>query len=302
MIRTRRRPLVAVAPLALVCLVATAGTVSARSASALPVPTTEDPEYLECVRERRAEGDSREEAVEYCRDLADVATDLPEITTDPVDDPTITTAEPDEPDEPAEVDDPTTTEGADDPEGPSDDPVEEEPDDAVLLTTDDDTDGVPIAAVVAAAVVFLMLGLAIGALVGRRKAAQPLPTPLAGGAMIPATAPQVVAPVAVPVTENRAAEDRRVLVATLVELADQMPSDALKEQIHAQLLQVGVQEVVVQRGEPFDPQRHRGIDTFPSPEPGMDQKVAHTERCGYTDGGTVLRVPEVVVYRDDPSA
>jgi molecular chaperone GrpE (heat shock protein) len=96
-------------------------------------------------------------------------------------------------------------------------------------------------------------------------------------------------------------EHRRLLVAELIDLRDRVGSDALRDEIAARLRDVGVEELSVTQGEMFDASRHRGVDTVPVGDPGWNQRVASTERPGYSDAGQVLRPPEVTVYRYEQS-
>ena len=93
------------------------------------------------------------------------------------------------------------------------------------------------------------------------------------------------------------AEARQVLVHQLIAVRDRVASDALRQEIRAALQKVGVHEIVVEAGTPFDPQLHIGTDAVAVPNPEWDQRVATTEHPGYYCGDCVLRPPSVVVYR-----
>jgi len=94
-----------------------------------------------------------------------------------------------------------------------------------------------------------------------------------------------------------AGAQRARLAAALIDLRDRLESDALDAEISAALASSGFREVTVAPGSPFDPEQHRGVDWEPTHDPEHDKLVAHTDRPGYVDGTTVLRPPEVVVYR-----
>jgi len=50
-------------------------------------------------------------------------------------------------------------------------------------------------------------------------------------------------------------------------------------------------------GELFDAVRHNPVGTEPTTDPAADLRVASTVRLGYTDHGSVVRTPDVIVYR-----
>lgn len=58
----------------------------------------------------------------------------------------------------------------------------------------------------------------------------------------------------------------------------------------------GVREIVAD-GQRFDPRLHEAFGTEPAGRPELHDTVAETVRRGYADGGRVIRVPQVVVYR-----
>ena len=88
----------------------------------------------------------------------------------------------------------------------------------------------------------------------------------------------------------------RPLVATLIDLSDRVSSGALRAEIIAALAQTGVQVVEPAQGAAFDANRMRGVGNAPAPDPGWVGRVASTERAGFVDAGTVVRLPDVVVY------
>lgn len=83
---------------------------------------------------------------------------------------------------------------------------------------------------------------------------------------------------------------------TLVDLADRVSSQALRAEILAALGRAGVRSLEPAVGEAFDATRMRGVGGTPAPDASWVGRVAATERPGFQDGNTVLRLPEVVVY------
>lgn len=172
---------------------------------------------------------------------------------------------------------------------------------------------VPVAIALAAST------LVVGFVAGRARR-RPV-DPFAGGATAPAavpgpvppasprpldpspttpTGPAAAAPVAAVDPEAaRAGADRDQLVATLIDLAFEARSEAVRGLIVQQLAVVGVEPVVVSPGERFDPSRHRGIHAESAGEPDQAETIAAMERPGWIDRGRVLRPPEVVVRRWD---
>lgn len=51
-------------------------------------------------------------------------------------------------------------------------------------------------------------------------------------------------------------------------------------------------------GAPFDPQHHHAVDRLPTHDPAQHNTVM-TDRPGWVDGGRVLRLPDVIVYRNE---
>ncbi len=102
---------------------------------------------------------------------------------------------------------------------------------------------------------------------------------------------------AAPGVQSPPAVDRsRPLVVTLIDLSDRVSSGALRAEIIAALAQAGVQVLEPAQGAAFDANHMRGVGSAPAPDAGWVGKVAATERAGFVDGGTVVRLPEVVVY------
>jgi hypothetical protein len=124
-------------------------------------------------------------------------------------------------------------------------------------------------------VVLLIVGCGLAALVAEQLS---VATP-ASGAAVPALS-----------------GDRDVLIAACVELGDLVPSESLRRRVRGALEQVGVHAVEVEQGATFDAAGSRVVDRVPTSDPGLNNRVARTERVGYVDRGHPLREPEVVVY------
>jgi hypothetical protein len=92
------------------------------------------------------------------------------------------------------------------------------------------------------------------------------------------------------------ADGRQALIATLIELGDLVDDDETAA-VRATLARAGVQVVDVTPGTAFDRSEHHAIDVTPTDDRALDGLVAGTVRPGYRDGRTLLREPEVAVYR-----
>ncbi len=86
------------------------------------------------------------------------------------------------------------------------------------------------------------------------------------------------------------------LIGSLIDLADRVPSEALRVEIVGALARAGVQSIEVPAGTPFDAAMMRGVGSAPAPEPAAVGRVATTDRPGFRDGQRVIRLPDVVVY------
>jgi hypothetical protein len=74
----------------------------------------------------------------------------------------------------------------------------------------------------------------------------------------------------------------------------------LVEVLRAALVQANVHELPT-KGESFDPSRHIAVDNVHTHDRALDDRIAYAHKPGYRDGGRVLRLPEVVVYRNEPA-
>lgn len=92
------------------------------------------------------------------------------------------------------------------------------------------------------------------------------------------------------------AAERRALLELLIYAWDRARSPGVWERLTTGLAAIGV---IVERpdGAAFDPARHEvgGVQT--TDDAALVDTVAETEVVGFTDRGTVLREPIVVVYR-----
>ncbi len=86
------------------------------------------------------------------------------------------------------------------------------------------------------------------------------------------------------------------LVASLIDLGDRVSSGALRAEIIAALAQAGVHLFEPAQGAVFDVNHMRGVGSAQAPDPGWVGRVASTDRAGFVDGNTVVRLPDVVVY------
>ena len=62
---------------------------------------------------------------------------------------------------------------------------------------------------------------------------------------------------------------------------------------------MGVTEVNPSEGERFDRNRHEAVGHVPTTDSSLHNRVAKTERPGYSDRGRVVAVPQVLVYQVD---
>ena len=91
-------------------------------------------------------------------------------------------------------------------------------------------------------------------------------------------------------------EDRTSLVTTLIQLGDLVDDDETAA-VAATLQRAGVEVIDVTPGIAFDPSTQHAVDTTPTADRALDGLVAGTVRPGYRDGRTLLREPDVAVYR-----
>lgn len=99
--------------------------------------------------------------------------------------------------------------------------------------------------------------------------------------------------------EDAADRERSQLVERVIDACDYIRSDAVRQSLVRALGEIGVEEVVADEGERFDPHRHKAWERVATTDPALDETVAGTERPGFSDRGRVVRFPEVRVYRLD---
>lgn len=92
--------------------------------------------------------------------------------------------------------------------------------------------------------------------------------------------------------------ERRALIDLIVYAYDRARSPGVVERLTEGLAAVGV-TVQQPDGEPYDPQRHEVGGVQPTDDPARHDTVAETELVGFTDRGTVIREPIVVVFRHE---
>jgi hypothetical protein len=78
-----------------------------------------------------------------------------------------------------------------------------------------------------------------------------------------------------------------------------LANPALAERLGAGLAAVGW-ETVDPAGQPFDPSRHRAVDTAEVTDGAEAGTIAAVERVGYLRSGTIVRPAEVVFYKEHP--
>lgn len=148
---------------------------------------------------------------------------------------------------------------------------------------------------VVAGLAALLLGFAIGRMprpFGMKRADPPVRT-----GQLPAHEEDRHQPPAGPDTPGSVAERAR-LVAACADIADRLRDrqPALYNTLTRELAAVGV-TVRLADGEPFDAERHNPVGTEPTSDPGADLRVAETVRLGLLDHGSLVRIPDVIVYR-----
>ena len=223
----------------------------------------------DCVKEHMAEGQPRPEAIAAC---------LRETVNAPS-----TTARPG---------------GGLDPDTPDNNDVPDNQNESVRASDD----GTSVGLLVAVGVGGVIVGAAAALGFRRRQAA----TVAASGAGFvnappPVAPPPVGAAVGQPFASPPPAPGGPIdrsggLVTTLVDLSDRMSSGALRAEIVAALARAGVHALEPAQGDVFDANRMRGVGSATAPDPSWIGRVAGTERPGFADGPTVLRLPEVIVY------
>ncbi|MEJ7648044.1 MAG: nucleotide exchange factor GrpE [Nakamurella sp.] len=92
------------------------------------------------------------------------------------------------------------------------------------------------------------------------------------------------------------AAERRALLELLIYAWDRARSPGVWERLTTGLAAIGV-SVERPDGAAFDPALHEVGGVQSTDDPALVDTVAETEVVGFTDRGTVLREPIVVVYR-----
>lgn len=77
---------------------------------------------------------------------------------------------------------------------------------------------------------------------------------------------------------------------------------AIADEIAEALARTGAERLAVASGEPFDPARHRPVDTEPVADPALDGAVVAVRADGFGQGGQILRRAEVVIGRASGTA
>ncbi|MEU1733165.1 nucleotide exchange factor GrpE [Streptosporangium sp. NPDC020145] len=91
---------------------------------------------------------------------------------------------------------------------------------------------------------------------------------------------------------------RETLVEACIGYRDQIAErhPRLADTLGDGLNRAGVREIVPD-GQRFDPRLHEAFGSEPTDRPELHDTVAETVKRGYADGGRVIRVPQVAVYR-----
>ena len=118
----------------------------------------------------------------------------------------------------------------------------------------------------------------------------------AAAAAASARKPPTPAPAAGTTPQPAHAQDITPLVEAAAFVRDVVPNESLADRLGAGLAGVGI-ETIDPTGERFDPDQHHAIEATLPRTPADEGLVARTERVGYRRGTTVVRRPEVVVYR-----
>lgn len=250
--------------------------VGAATRSCIPDPES----FTVCMGEARSGDESQAEALDRCLEeqLEGSSTEEGSSTSE---DRTLPTM-------PAPSDPLDTT-----PEAPNlDIPV---PEKSVPATSSSDGLGmVPVAAI---ALVAAALGALAGVAFGRRSSAPAVAPAVFVPPLDPAAAANPPAPSGF--DPGDLARERSLLIQTMVEVADQVTSAAIRGQLVERLTSVGVQPINVAAGTTFDPANHRGVQAEPTTSAEQAGTVVDTDREGWSDRGQVLRHPDVIVYRQE---
>ena len=146
-------------------------------------------------------------------------------------------------------------------------------------------------------------------------AAGGVPVPVVGGLLVAALVAGAVLGWLIRTASRSTEEDRRpppattgqgrdteLLAAALIDLGDRITNPALADRARNAVRSAGW-TVVDPQGQPFDPDRHHAVDRQVTGDQRLDRVVAATERPGWIDpAGTVVRYPDVIVYRYEPVA
>lgn len=90
--------------------------------------------------------------------------------------------------------------------------------------------------------------------------------------------------------------ERAKMVDLLLYARDRVASPAVASRMDDNLAQLGIQLIVPQVGDRFDPQQHEASATVQTDDPGLHGTIAEIELPGYRDGEQTVRHPIVTVY------
>jgi len=153
------------------------------------------------------------------------------------------------------------------------------------------------------AVLALVIGLGAGAggamlAAGRRRTPGPIPGQYPAGPPPLAAASLRVAPAPDPGVSEHAAQlelERSVLLQSIIEARDVVPSAALRQRLDQTVAEAGVVLIAPGPGDRFDAEQHRAVQVRPAS--AIDQEVAETIRPGLLDRRRLIRPAEVEVFQ-----
>jgi molecular chaperone GrpE len=90
--------------------------------------------------------------------------------------------------------------------------------------------------------------------------------------------------------------EKALLVLACIEVADQVESTMLHDQLVDALADVGVERFEPD-GERFDPHVHAAAGWEGTTDPALDGRIAAVQRPGYRSGEREIRPPDVIVWR-----
>lgn len=90
--------------------------------------------------------------------------------------------------------------------------------------------------------------------------------------------------------------ERAKMIDLLLYARDRVASPAVAHRMDDNLAQLGIQVLVPQVGDRFDPRQHEASATVLTDDTDLQGTIAELELAGYADGDRVVRHPIVTVY------